>query len=283
MPGAGSGADPHCPSENLLRCFRARASLAEEAPPPVLSSEIGTQGVFVARLTRKELKTDRFVEKVTAIIDEVMGRRQEVTRYGIIAAIVLALILGGSAWYRSQAKSRRAAFDALLRVMESPVAAAGESGGTAHATQVDKEKAVTAALDEFTKAHAGTNEEALARYFIASNDVSDGKLDKALSEVEVAIKDGNSDTSAIARFLKGNILASRGKDDEAEKIYRDLLKGSSSGFLTKAEVTVALAKLIAKKNPDEAVKLLEPMRLEDSSTQRIVSQTIEEIQASSKN
>lgn len=237
----------------------------------------------MARLTRKELKTDRFVEKVTAIIDEVMGRRQEVTRYGIIAAIVLALILGGSAWYRSQAKSRRAAFDALLRVMESPVAAAGESGGSAHATQADKEKAVTAALDEFTKAHAGTNEEALARYFIASNDVSDGKLDKALSEVEVAIKDGNSDTSAIARFLKGNILASRGKDDEAEKIYRDLLKGSSSGFLTKAEVTVALAKLIAKKNPDEAVKLLEPMRLEDSSTQRIVSQTIEEIQASSKN
>ncbi|MCZ2154421.1 MAG: tetratricopeptide repeat protein, partial [Bryobacterales bacterium] len=185
--------------------------------------------------------------------------------------------------YRTQATARRAAFDALLRVMESPVASPQEGGSGTYATQEEKEKAVAAALEEFTKEYAGTNEEALARYFIASNDVSDGKLDKALTEVDVAIRDGNSDTSAIARFLKANILSSQGKTDEAEKIYRELLAGSSSGFLTKAEVTVALAKLVAKKNPDEAVKLLEPMRMEDSSTQRIVSQTIDEIQASRKN
>ena len=112
--------------------------------------------------------------------------------------------------------------------------------------------------------------------------MEDGNLEKALSEVEVAIKNGDSDTVAVARFLKGNILASQGKSDEAEKIYRELLN-TSSGYMTKGEVTIALAKLIGKKNPDEAIKLLEPMRLAEGSTQRIVSQAIEEIRSSSKN
>ncbi len=236
----------------------------------------------MARLTRKELKTDRFAEGVGAALGGVLGHKKEVTRYGIIAAVVVVLIVGGVTWYRSQAKQRRADFDVLLRTMEAPIAQPGQSAGVTYATEADKEKAVTAALEEFSKEHAGTNEDALAHYFIASNAVEDGNLEKALSEADIAIKNGNSDTAAVARFLKGNILASQGKSDEAEKIYRELLN-ASSGFMTKGEVTVALAKLIGKKSPDEAIKLLEPLRLAEGSTQRIASQTIEEIRSSGKN
>lgn len=228
------------------------------------------------RATRKELKTDHFAEKVGIAVEEVTAHKKEVTRYGIIGLIVVVLIVAGVTWYRSQAATRRAAFDALLRTMEAPIAPPGQSAGTSYATQEEKDKAVAAALEEFTRKYAGTNEEALARYFIASNAIEDGQLDKALTEVEVAIRNGNSDTADIARFMKANILASQGKNDEAEKIYRELL-GSSSGFLSKDEVTVALAKVLAKKNPDEAVKLLEPLRLSEGPTQRIASQTIDQI------
>lgn len=230
------------------------------------------------RATRKELKTDHFAEKVGIAVEEVTAHKKEVTRYGIIGLIVVVLIVAGVTWYRSQAATRRAAFDALLRTMEAPIAPPGQSAGTSYATQEEKDKAVAAALEEFTKKYAGTNEEALARYFIASNAIEDGQIDKALTEVEVAIRNGNSDTADIARFMKGNILASQGKNDEAEKIYRELL-GSSSGFLSKDEVTVALAKVLAKKNPDEAVKLLEPLRLSEGPTQRIASQTIDQIRS----
>ncbi|MCC6264645.1 MAG: tetratricopeptide repeat protein [Bryobacterales bacterium] len=236
----------------------------------------------MARLTRKELKTDRFAEGVGAAVGGVLDHKKEVTRYGIIAAVVVVLIVGGLTWYRTQAKQRRADFDVLLRTMEAPIAPPGQSGGVSYATEADKEKAVNEALEAFSKEHSGTNEDALAHYFLASNAVEDGNLEKALSDVEVAIKNGDSDTAAVARFLKGNILASQGKSDEAEKIYRDLLN-ASSGYMTKGEVTIALAKLIGKKNPDEAIKLLEPMRLAEGSTQRIVSQAIEEIRSSSKN
>jgi predicted negative regulator of RcsB-dependent stress response len=232
----------------------------------------------VDRATRKELKTDHFAEKVGIAVEEVTAHKKEVTRYGIIGLIVVVLIVAGVTWYRSQAATRRAAFDALLRTMEAPIAPPGQSAGTSYATQEEKDKAVAAALEEFTKKYAGTNEEALARYFIASNAIEDGQIDKALTEVEVAIRNGNSDTADIARFMKGNILASQGKNDEAEKIYRELL-GSSSGFLSKDEVTVALAKVLAKKNPDEAVKLLEPLRLSEGPTQRIASQTIDQIRS----
>ena len=236
----------------------------------------------MARLTRKELKTDRFAEGVGAALGGVLGHKKEVTRYGVMAAVVVVLIIGGVTWYRTQAKQRRADFDVLLRTMAAPIAPPGQSAGVSYATEADKEKAVSTALEEFSKEHAGTNEDALAHYFIASNAVEDGNLDKALSEVDIAIKNGDSDTSAVARFLKGNILASQGKSDEAEKIYRELLN-ASSGFMTKGEVTVALAKLIGKKSPDEAIKLLEPLRLAEGSTQRIASQTIEEIRSSGKN
>lgn len=234
------------------------------------------------RATRKELKTDHFAEKVGIAVEEVTAHKKEFTRYGIIAVVVIVLIVAGVTWYRSQAATRRAAFDSLLRTMEASIAPPGQAAtGSTFATQEDKDKAVAAALEEFTKKYAGTNEEALARYFIASNAIEAGQLDKALTEVEVAIRSGNSDTADIARFMKGNILASQGKSDDAEKIYRELLN-SDSGFMSKDEVTVALAKIIAKKNPDEAIKLLEPLRLSEGPTQRIASQTIDQIRTGKK-
>ncbi|MDZ7636892.1 MAG: tetratricopeptide repeat protein [Bryobacterales bacterium] len=234
------------------------------------------------RATRKELKTDHFVEKVGAAVSEILGHKQEVQRYGIIAAVVVVLIIAGVSWYRYQAKERRADFDVLLRTMEAPVAPPGQSAGLSFATEADKDKAISAALEAFSKEHAGTNEDALAHYFVASNAIEERAFDKALTEVELAIQHGNSDTAAIARFMKANILAAQGKDADAEKIYRELLN-TSSGFVTQGEVTLALAKVIAKKSPDEAIKLLEPLRLAEGSTQRIASQTIEEIRNSPKN
>lgn len=235
------------------------------------------------RATRKELKTDHFVERVVQAVREITAHKQDVARYSIAAVVVVVLIIAGVMYYRSQAATRRAAFDVLLRTMEAPIASPGQPASSgSYATEADKDKAVASALEEFTKKHSGTNEEALARYFIASNAVTKGDLDKALTEVDLAIQSGNGDTAAVARFLKANVLVAKGNADEAEKIYRDLLN-TSSGFVTKDEVTVALAKLIAKKSPDEAVKLLEPLRLAEGSTQRIASQTIDEIRKSSSN
>ena len=54
------------------------------------------------------------------------------------------------------------------------------------------------------------------------------------------------------------IYASQGKNDEAEKLLKQLVD-KPSVFVSKEQATLDLAQVVAKRNPAEARKLLEPL------------------------
>ena len=49
---------------------------------------------FVDRVTRKELKADRFAQEVGHTVEYVSEHRKQVIRYGTIAAAVLVVVIG---------------------------------------------------------------------------------------------------------------------------------------------------------------------------------------------
>ena len=62
----------------------------------------------------------------------------------------------------------------------------------------------------------------------------------------------------MAKSSIAQIYLSQGKTDEAEKLLRQLVDNPSM-FVSKDQATLDLAQAIAKKNPTEARKLLEPL------------------------
>ena len=61
------------------------------------------------RLTRKELKSDRFALEVQHSVQYVSGHRQQLVRWGGIAAAVIVIVVGVFAYLNYQRSVRQSA------------------------------------------------------------------------------------------------------------------------------------------------------------------------------
>ena len=77
----------------------------------------------MARITRKELKSDKFALEVEHTFSFFEEHRAEVLRYGAIAAGVLVLVLAILAWSRHQATAREQALNLALQAQDAPIGA----------------------------------------------------------------------------------------------------------------------------------------------------------------
>ena len=61
---------------------------------------------MAGRITRKELKTDKFALEVGQTVDFVSGHRGQLARYGFIVAVVIAIAAGAYYYLRYQKTER---------------------------------------------------------------------------------------------------------------------------------------------------------------------------------
>ncbi len=79
----------------------------------------------MARITRKELKTDKFALEVEHTVDFFEEHKSEIIRYGA-AALALAAIVVLFIWYRGHEHTlRQEALAKAMAVVEAPVGQAG--------------------------------------------------------------------------------------------------------------------------------------------------------------
>ena len=83
-------------------------------------------------------------------------------------------------------------------------------------------------------------------------------MDEALKTFQSIMDTAPDPYNSVAKLSMAQIYASQGKTDEAEKLLRQLVDKPTM-FVSKEQATLDLAQLIAKKNPAEARKLLEPL------------------------
>ena len=75
----------------------------------------------MARITRKELKTDKFALEVEHTVTFFEEHQKEIIRYGAIALAVIVLIIGYSMYARRQHSKREEALARAIQVQEAPV------------------------------------------------------------------------------------------------------------------------------------------------------------------
>jgi predicted negative regulator of RcsB-dependent stress response len=224
----------------------------------------------VDRITRKELKTDHFVETVGHTLEGISQHRSEVKRYALIGVVVLAVILAAVGFFRYRAAERETALSEFFRVLEAPILPAGQTSGRSFETEAAKNEAVEKAVSDLVAKYPGSNEAAVATYFRATDAVERGELDKALTDLDLAVSAGNADTRALANYAKAGVLNAQGKKDEAEKALRAVV-GNPGRLILKEQAELSLAEMIAESKPDEAMKLLEPLRTQEGIVQQSAS------------
>ena len=225
------------------------------------------------RITRKNLKSDKFAQEVTTIWDWTAEHKDEVVRYGSIGLAVVLLVAGIFYYIRYQAGVREEALAAALKIDGGSVGGSPQPGMLQFATQEEKDKAWQKAFTDVAAKYHGTQEGGIAEMYLASAAADKGDLTGAEKRYLDVVDSAPSAYASMARMALAETYEAQGKNAEAEKILRDAM-AHPTVTVSKEEATIQLAMLTCKSKPDEARKMLEPLRAGRTAVSRAAVQAL---------
>jgi predicted negative regulator of RcsB-dependent stress response len=228
--------------------------------------------------TRKDLKKDKFAEEVKHGFEFLTEHSDQAKLYGGIAALVIAIGAGVYYYMHYQAGVREELLADAIRIDAAAFGSAPSQPGTLHyATLEEKEKARAKAFADLSTKYRGSQEGAIAAFYLASDAADKGDLADAEKRYKDIADSAPSAYSSLAQMSLAKIYDSEGKRAEAEKVLRYAMDHPTIS-VSKEQATIQLALLIGKTNPDEGRKLLEPLRTSRTPVSRAAVQALGDIQ-----
>lgn len=211
------------------------------------------------RTARKELKTDKFAQEVTHTFEFLTDHRSETVRYGGIAVAVL-IVVGGVYWYmRHQAGVREDLLTQTQKIEDASVGTNPQPPKLNFPTAEAKEQARIKAYTDLATKYRGSVEGAIAGIYLAAAQSDKGNFQAAEKLYQDVVDSAPSDYASLARISLAEVYQAEGKNADAEKLLRYVVDHPTA-LVSKEQATLELGELLAKSNPAEARKLLEPLR-----------------------
>ena len=211
------------------------------------------------RLTRKELKSDKFALEVQHSVEYVSEHRRQLVRWGGIGAAAVLLIVGGFVYRNYQRGVRQEKLATAMQIMNANIGQNPADNSLSFPTTVDKDKAFDKAFTELAAKYPGTDEGLLAEFYLGTHAADAGAIDEAAKHYKVVADAGNGPYSSMAKLSLAQIYASQGKQKDGEQLIQSVIDHPTE-LVSKEAATIALARLIAPKDPARARKMLEPLR-----------------------
>lgn len=213
----------------------------------------------MARITRKELKSDKFALEVEHTVDFFEEHQSEIIRYGAAALVVAAIVVLIFLYRGHEHTVRQEALSKALSVQEAPVGQPPPGSTISFPTQEAKDKEAVKAFSELATKYSGSDEGYIAEYYLGCIAADQGKLGEAEKRFFSVADNASRKYASLAKLSLGQIYFAEGKADLGEKTLRSLID-KPTVFVSKDQATVALAKMLAPTKPAEARKLLDPLR-----------------------
>ena len=209
------------------------------------------------RYTRKDLKgPDEFISTFGRIVAWSNDNRTKVVAGALILVGVLALIIGGNAYFKL--KERRAAAEIWPFINEALKISGGAIAGDM--TAVERE------LSSLADRHTGTRSALFAKYFLGGFAFNRGEYDESAELFQKAVKNiGKDPTLAFLLHTSvGSSLESKGKFEGAVESYGRAAEISGPSLRTialfdkaralelagKTSEAIALYRQIVEENPE---------------------------------
>lgn len=215
----------------------------------------------MARITRKELKTDKFALEVEHTVTFFEEHGREILQYGGIALAVIVLGGGLFLYRQRQGTAREAALSRAIAVQDTPVGPppAGATNLNSFPTQQVKDQVAVKAFSDLKDQYSGSNEAEIAQYYLGTIQAEQEKWSDAEKNFQEVAAHGNEQYSSLAKFSLAQVYFAQGKLDSGRKLLEDLM-AHPTVFVSKEQAQIALARVLMASKPDEARKLLEPLR-----------------------
>jgi len=211
------------------------------------------------RITRRELKTDKFAVEVEHTVDFVTQHRSQLVLYGSLAAALAVIATGAYFYMRHERTVREQTLADAIQIQEANVGPANPNAPVNFPTEEARRAAATKAFSDLAARYSGSSEAAVAEYYLGASAAEQGKLADAQKFFQEAADTGDTNYASLARFSLAQIYVSENRLADAEKILRDLI-AHPTALVSKELATIELAKAIAPTKAAEAKKLLDPLK-----------------------
>lgn len=213
----------------------------------------------MARISRKELKKDEFVQEVTHTVEYVQTHRQPIVLWSAVVGGLLLVVLGSYLLWNKRNTDASDSISRALRTFHGTVLPAGApppQGSNEKFYASDKEK-YTTSLQEF-QAIAGKysmlKHSDVARYYIGLCQLQLGNAAEGQKELTALAEGKNAEIGSLARFALASALVTQNKLEEAEKHYRYLIEHPTAE-VPKTIAQMTLATHLRATKPKEAEKI----------------------------
>jgi hypothetical protein len=218
------------------------------------------------------------VEQVGHTVEYAQEHRQQFTKYASIALAVLVVAVGVYWYMRYTASQRQDALRQAIHVQEAQVSDQQMPFFTTFKTEQEKQKAVEKAWSDLASKYSGSTEANIAHYYLGVNAADRGNIAEAEKHLKIVADSGKDAYASQAKLSLAQIYQASGRTADAEKLLRPLINDPTV-MVSKEQATLALASALAKSNPAEARKLLEPLRTERGAVSRAALNMLSEIPA----
>ncbi len=234
------------------------------------------------KLTHKQVKEmakhDAFQETAVETVDFIKHHKSDVTKY-VLAGLAVIILVAGFFWYRSYTHSvRQEKLQELLHIHSATISA-GEAppfAARVFKTEAEKDAALRTEFAKFATEYKGSDEASVAAYFLGINYAEAGNTAEGEKWLRAAIDEGSPAYAGLARVALAQVFRIQGKTDEAVKLI-DPLIAKPTPLISKEQAIIEKARLLAKSNPAEARKLLEPLRTSRSAVSQAAIGLLSEI------
>ncbi len=195
------------------RCSRIeRASFSRE----------GNQDT-VDQQTRQALKRDRFVSTTNQGLEWASENREQVIRFGIAAAVAVAIVVVAAWVYHSRSQAATAAFGEAMQTYEAPLAGGeAEPGTKTFASIAERAKAANAQFLAIADKYGMTPDGANALYFAGLTYEEAGENQQAEDTLKKVAGSWHSNRAALAKFALAQLYQNTGRDAQAIDLYNQL-------------------------------------------------------------
>ena len=230
----------------------------------------------MARITRKELKTDKFALEVGHTVDFFEEHRTEIVRYGAVALAVAAIVVLIFVYRGHQQAARQEALAKAIAVEEGPVGQAVPGSPNAFPTQDAKDKEAIKVFSELAAKYSGTDEGYIAEYYLGCIFAGQGNLPEADKRFSSVANSAGKKYASLAKLALGQLYFAEGKPGAGEQMLRSLMNNPTV-FVSKDQAVIVLARMLMLTKPAEARKLLDPLRAKPGAVSQAAIQAYAEL------